>query len=95
MYVKRGWKPDNLEHVRSVCNETSVKLKAKYDYFSDLGKDLSDPTNDIKSYWTTLNKIINKKRFSNVSPFLENGVFVTNFPTKANIFNDILLSNVP
>ena len=42
----------------------------------------------IKSYWATLNKIINKERFYNVSPLLENGVFVTNFQTKANIFND-------
>ena len=41
-------------------------------------------------YWVTLNKIINKKKFSNIPrpPLLENGVFVTNFQTKANIFND-------
>ena len=53
-----------------------------------MGKKLSDPTSGIKFYWETLNKIINKKRFSNVPPLLENGVFVTNFQTKANIFNE-------
>ena len=62
--------------------------KPKMTIFFDLGKKLSDPTSGIKSYWATLDKIINKKRFSNVQPLLENGVFVTNFQTKANIFND-------
>ena len=88
-YVKRGWKPDDWEYVRKVRNETSFKVtKAKDEYFSNLGKKLSAPTNGIKSYWATLNKIINKKKFSNIPPLLENGVFVTNFQTKANIFND-------
>ena len=88
-YVKRGRKPDYWGYVRSVRNENSAKInKAKDDYFSDLSKKLSDPTSGMKSYWGTLNKIINKKRFSNVPPLLENRVFVTNFQTKANIFND-------
>ena len=57
-YVKRGLKPDDWEYVRSVRNETSVKVnKAKDDYLSDLGKKLSDPTNVIKSYRATLDKI--------------------------------------
>ena len=87
--IKCGRKPDDWEYVRSVRNETSAKInKAKDGYFFDLGKKLSDPTNGIKSYWATLNKIINKKRFSNVPPLLENRVFVTNFQTKANSFYD-------
>ena len=89
-YVKRGRKPDDWEHVRKVCNGTSSKItKAKDKTFPNLGKKLSDPTNGIKSYWATLNKIITEKKFSNIPPpLLENGVFVTNFQTKANIFND-------
>ena len=35
-----------------------------------------------------LNRIIQKKKFSNIPPLLENGLFVTNIDTKANIFND-------
>ena len=88
-YVKRGHKPDDWEYVRTVRNETSSRItKAKDDYFSNLGKSLSDPTNGTKSYWATLKKIINKNKFSNIPPLLENGVFVTNFQIKANIFND-------
>ena len=78
-YVKRGRKPDDWEYVCTVRNETSSRIaKAKDDYFSNLGKSLSDPTNGTKSYWTTLKKIINKKKFSNIPPLLENGVFVAN-----------------
>ena len=78
-----------MEYVHTVHNQTSSKItQAKDEYFSSLGKKLSDPTHGIKSYWTTLNKIINKKKFSNIPPSLENGVFVTNFQTKASIFNN-------
>ena len=88
-YVRRERKPDDWEYVRTVRNQTSsIITQAKDDYFSSLGKKLSDPTHRIKSYWTTLNKIINKKKFSNIPPLLENGVFVTNFQTKASIFNN-------
>ena len=92
-YVKCGWKPEHWEHAQSVCNEASTKInKAKDDYFSDLGKKLSDPMSGIKSYWATLNKIINKKRFSNVPPLLKNRVFSRPKQTFSMI---ILLSNVP
>ena len=88
-YVKRGRKPDDWEYVCTVGNETSSRItKAKDDYFSNLGKSLSDPTNGTNSYWTTLKTIISKKKFSNISQLLENGVFVTNFQLKADIFND-------
>ena len=48
-------------------NQTFSKItQAKDEYFSSLGKKLSDPTHGTKSYWTTLNKIINKRKFSNI-----------------------------
>ena len=69
-YVKRGHKPDDWEYMRKVRNETSSKItKAKGEYFSNLGKKLSDPTNGIKSYWATLNKIINNKKILKHSSF--------------------------
>ena len=88
-YVKRGRKPDDWEYVGTVRHQTSSKItQAKDEYFSSLGTILSNRTHGTKSYWTTLNKIINKKKFSYIPPLLENGVFVTNFQTKANIFNN-------
>ena len=75
--------------MRTIHNQTSsIITQAKDEYFSSFGKKLSDPAHGTKSYWTTLNEIISKKKFSNVPPLLENGVSVTNFQTKANIFNN-------
>ena len=58
----------------------------KKNTFSNLSK-LSDPANGVKAYWSTLNKIINQNKVTNIPPLLENGVFVKNFQTKADIFN--------
>ena len=66
-YVKRGRKPDDWEYVRKVRNETSSKITKAKDEYSNLGKKLSDPTNGIKSYWATLNKIIIRKSFKHSS----------------------------
>ena len=53
-----------------------------------MGRKLSNPNIGIKKYWSTLNRIINKKNVSNIPPLIENGIFVTNFQEKANIFNN-------
>ena len=60
-------------------------------YFKNLGEKLADPSRGIKAYWSTLNKIINRKKTSNIPPLLENGIFVTNFQNKADIFNDLFV----
>ena len=61
---------------------------AKDNYFASLGRKLSNPGIGIKTYWFTLNKIVNKKKVTNILPLLENGLFVTNFQNKAEIFNN-------
>ena len=61
---------------------------SKDDYFAELGRKLSNPNNGPKAYWTILNRIINKKKMMNTPPLLENGLFVTNFQTKADIFKE-------
>ena len=49
---------------------------------------MSDPNIGVKYYWNILNKLIDKKKFTNIPPILENGLFVTNLEAKANLFND-------
>ena len=61
---------------------------AKENYFASLGRKLSNPAIGIKTYWSTFNKIVNKKKATNIPSFLENGLFVTNFQNKAEILND-------
>ena len=90
-YVKRGRKPNEWEYVRLTRNETSKLFRdAKENYFACLGRKLSDPVG-IKTYSITLNKTVNKKNTTNIPPLLENGLFVTNFQTKADIFNEFFV----
>ena len=64
---------------------------AKENYFKSLGKKLTDPNTGIKAYWQSINKLLNKKRFTNIPPLLENDIFVTNVQTKTMIFNDFFV----
>ena len=66
---------------------------AKDNYFASLGRKLSNPAIGIKTYWSTLNKIVNKKKATNIPPLLENGLFVTNFQNKAKIFNNYFVQH--
>ena len=46
-----------------IRNETSRMITdAKENCFSTLGRKLSNPIFGLKTYWATLNRIINKKR---------------------------------
>ena len=64
---------------------SNMIIHAKESYYLKLGKKLSDPNQRAKAYWATLNRIINKKKVSNIPPLLENDV--TNIQVKADIFN--------
>ena len=88
-YVSRGRRPDEWDNVRLIRNDTSKMITtAKDNYFTSLGRKLSNLAIGIKTYWSTLNKIVNKKKATNIPPLLENGLFVTNFQNKVEIFND-------
>ena len=91
-YVSRGRKIDELAYMRVVRNETTHLIdRAKEQYFEKLGKKLSDPSTGTKSYWITLKNILNKKKNSVIPPLLENGVFITDFQAKADIFNELFV----
>ena len=86
-YVKRGRRLDGWENVRVIRNDTSKMIAtAKDNHFAFLGRKLSNPNIGIKKYWSTLNRIINKKNVSNIPPLIENGIFVTNFQEKGKYF---------
>ena len=75
--------------MKMIRDETTHSIdRAKESYFEKLGKKLCDPSIGIKSYWMTIKKILNKSKTSVIPPLFENGVFVTNFQIKADIFND-------
>ena len=75
--------------MKMMRNETTHLIDgAKEAYFEKLGKKLCDLSIGIKSYWMTIKKILNESKTSVIPPLFENGVFVTNFQTEADIFND-------
>ena len=75
--------------MRTVRNQTTHLIDdAKENYFKSLGKKLTDPNTGNKAYCQSINKLLNKKKFTNVPPLLENNIFVTNVQTKITIFND-------
>ena len=75
-----------------IRNETSRMITdAKKNYFLTIGRKLSEPTVGLKTYWRPLNRIINKKETTNISPLLENEIFVSNFQKKADIFYDFFV----
>ena len=81
-YVRRGRKPDEWEYVRLTRNEISKMITdAKENDLVSLGRKLSELSVGIKTYWSTLNKTVNKEMTINIPPLLENGLFVTNFQT--------------
>ena len=88
-FLDRGRRQEDWNLVKEVRNETSKMITdAKEKYYQKLGHKLSDPNQGAKAYWTVLNRLLNKKKTLNIPPLLENGIFVTNVQTKANIFND-------
>ena len=65
-----------------IRNDISIMITtAKDNYFASLGRKLSNPNISIKKYWSTLNRIINKKNMSNIPPLIQNSIFVTIFLT--------------
>ena len=86
--MQRGQRKEDWNQVKDIRNGTSkMIINAKEKYFLNLGRKLSDPNQGIKAYWTTLNRLLNKKKVAIIPPLLENGLFVTNVQTKAIILN--------
>ena len=59
--------------------------------FTNVGRSLSDPSTGIKKYWCLINKILNKAKIPEMPPLLENDIFVVDFSSKAQIFNDYFI----
>ena len=91
-FLQRGKKQEDWIKVKDARKETSnIIIYAKVKYYLKLGRNFSDPSNGIKTYWTTLNKLMNKKSIAGIPPILENGIIVTNVDIKANILNDFFV----
>ena len=84
---------EDWENVKEVRKSTSkVTANAKETYYQKLGRKLSDANTGTKAFWSSLNRLTGNKKHPNIPPILENGLFVVNFETKANVLNDYFVA---
>ena len=86
--VKKGHsieKSDILE--KMIVDGANMIENAKKSYLLNVGKSLAQKTS-TRAYWSLINKVLNKNKVPSIPPLLENGIFVTDFSEKAQLFND-------
>ena len=95
-WVKRGKSLCDKHHVNAVQKETNKIIKdAKKTYIDNLSAKICDPRSGGKVFWNAYKRLINNKKNTNIPPIMENGKFVMNFQTKANIFNQYFANQWP
>ena len=60
---------------------------AKENYYMRIGEKLNNPAIGSKTYWSILNRVLDKIKIPLIPPILFNNSFITDFKEKANIFN--------
>ena len=86
-YKKHGYKLDDNIMVDIFREECDLAVqKSKESYLNKIGNKLIDPTTNQKSYWTLVNRVMNKCKASKIPPILINNTFVVNCKEKANEF---------
>ena len=76
-FVKNGQPEDRQGGIESMVSQCSKLIEdAKNNYFAKIGGKLSDHTTGIKSYWSLINKVLNKAKIPLIPPLLENDKFV-------------------
>ena len=91
-FVRNGQPNDKLEGIQKMISEGSKLIEeAKQNYFLKTGSTLANPRTPGKKYWSLINTILNKAKVPIIPPLLENGLFISDFSEKAQIFNDYFL----
>ena len=91
-FVKKGHPEDLFEGIQNMIAEGSRLIEeAKHAYFAKVGRKLSDPSTGTKMYWSLVNKILNKAKIPEIPPLLKNDIFILDFASKAQIFNDYFI----
>ena len=91
-FVRSGRPVDKLEGIQKMISEGAKMIEeAKRNYLRKAGNTLADPGTNSKTYWNLINTVQNKAKIPLIPPLLENGLFVTDFTEKAQIFNDYFI----
>ena len=91
-FVRSGRPGDRLEGIQNMISKGSKMIEdAKRNYFIKAGKTLANHGTSNKTYWSLMNTVLNKAKIPIIPPLLENGIFVTDFTEKAQLFNDYFI----
>ena len=94
-FMRRGQPVDRLEGIQKMITEGSKLIEdAKHNYFLKVGNTLANPETSSRTYWSLINTVLNKAKIPIIPPLLENGLIITDFPEKAQIFNDYFHTSV-
>ena len=93
IFYKNGRKKSDFDKVlvqSELC--TKAILEAKNSYILKMIRKLEDSNTAPKTYWTILNRLLYNKKIPNIPPLFVNGNFVSDFNSKANLFNNFFAS---
>ena len=89
LYLQSGKKHDDYILLQNANHQLSDMIKRnKNSYYDHLTSKLNDPKTSAKAYWAILKTFVNGKKIPSIPPLLINGQFITDFLSKANIFNN-------
>ena len=87
-WIKKGRNPTTRYNIKQIQLDTNRMINnAKTKYIKDLSNKICDPTTGSKAFHTAFKRLSNKKKITSIPPLLENGHFISNFTSKADIFN--------
>ncbi len=88
-FVSKGRPSNKLEGIKRMISEGAKMIdNAKTNYLRKAGQTLADPGTSSKTYWSLINTVLNKAKTPIIPPLLENGLFITDFGEKAQLFNN-------
>ena len=81
-----------MEGIKDLIS-TGAKMteNAKVNYLLKTEETLANLGTSSKNYWSLINNLLNKAKFPKIPLLYENGLFITYFKEKAQVFNDYFI----
>ena len=90
--MRNGQSEDKFEGIKKMISDGAKMIEdAKKNYLRKSGQTLANPGTSRKTYWSLINTLRNKAVIPIIPPLLENGLFITDFTKKAQLFNEFFI----
>ena len=91
LLVKRYYRNPSQHNKETLVNQANEYIKliieAKQNYIAKLSSKLDCPDTASETYWSILNRFLNKKKIPHIPPLLVNNKLLSDFHKKAELFN--------